>query len=132
MFIRLPSLCRNRSFGLNYLNQLLKAFAFRVEPLTAQRRKAVVAAAGVVEFGSGPNTGLIDKAGLDHSLDRPVKRGWLETDFPRGALQNFLHDAVAMLFFSGEEQHDMEPLCFDRRKGLDPRLDHGYDIYYLI
>ncbi len=125
-------LCHHRLLRLNCLNQLLEPLAFGVEHTAAQRRKAVVAAAGVVELGSGPVTGLLNQVGLDQPLDRAVQRGRPEADFPGGALQYFLHDPVAVLFFSGEGQHDMEPLCFKGKEGLDPRFGHVGYIYQVI
>src|ERR1700679_2971567 len=102
MFIRLTSFRCDRSLRLNGLDQLLKAVAFGIEHAAAERRKAIVAAASVVELGSWPPPGLLNQVFLDQPPERAIQRGRPKTHFPSGALQYFLHDSVAVLFFPGK------------------------------
>jgi hypothetical protein len=44
-----------------------------------------------------------------------------------GAIEDFLHDAVAMLFFPSKGEQNVEPLGFEGQEAL--RLHLGHDEY---
>src|SRR5271168_3118988 len=88
------------AFGLNGVDEILEPLAFGVKNTAAKGREAVVAAARVVELGRGTRAGFFDEIGFDEALEGAVEGRGPETDFAGGALQNFLHDAVAVLLFT--------------------------------
>ena len=49
--------------------------------------------------------------------DRAVKRWGPEAHLAGGAVEDVLHDAVAVLFSAGEGEHDVEPLRFKGEEG---------------
>jgi hypothetical protein len=101
------------------VDQILEALAFGVEDTAAERRETVVAAARVVELGRGTGAGFRDEVSFDEALERAVEGGGPQADLAGGALENFLHDAVAVLLFAGEGEQDMEPLRLEREERLD-------------
>jgi hypothetical protein len=104
---------------LNSSDEILKALAFGVEDLAAERRKAVITTAGVIEFGGGAVVGLLDEVGFDEALEGSVEGGRPEADLAGGALEDFLHDAVAVLLLTGEGEKDMKPLGFQGEEGAE-------------
>ena len=89
-----------------------ETLAFGVEHLTAQRSEPVVAAASVVQFGPRALARLFNEFRLDHAFQRAVKRCRPQADLAHGAIEDFLHDAVAMLLFARKGEQDVEPLGF--------------------
>ena len=75
---------------------------------------------------------LLDEVGFNQPLDRAVERGRPEANLAGGAVEHVLHNAVAVLLPAGEGEHDVEPLRFEREKGMDPGLGHDENIYQLI
>ena len=105
-----------RAFQFEDADQILEPFAFGVEDAAAQAGEAVVAAAGVVELARGAVAGFFDEAFFDQALQGAVERRGPEADFAGGAVENFLHDAVAVLFAGGEGKEDVEPVGFEREE----------------
>jgi hypothetical protein len=111
---------------LNSSDEILKAGAFGVENFAAEGGEAVITAASVVEFGSGAVMGFLDEIGFDEALEGSVKGGRPEADLAGGALEDFLHDAVAVLLLAGEGEKDMKPLGFQGEEGAEMgRIWHG-------
>jgi hypothetical protein len=110
----------------NCADEFLEALAFGVEDALAERGQAVIAAAGVVKFGSGTFVGFLDQAGFDEALDGTVESSGPQTDFVVGAQEDVLHDAVAVLLAGGKGEHDVEPLGLEGKKGLWVGLGHIY------
>lgn len=104
---------RLRAFHFEDSNQFLEACTFGVEDAAAQTREAIVAAASVVKFARGTVAGFFDETFFDQALEGAVERGGPEADFAIGAVEDFLHDAVAMLFVGGKGEEDMEPVGFE-------------------
>src|SRR5271170_1277343 len=100
------------SFCLDCVNKALEPLAFSVEHLTAERGEPVVAAAGVVELGPRTLARLLNQLRLDHAFQGAVKRRRPKADLTHGAPEDFLHDAVPMLFFTGKGEQDVKPLGF--------------------
>jgi hypothetical protein len=89
------------------------AHALRIEDKLAERGEAIVAAARVVVGRRWPpRLGLLHKA-----FDRAVERWGPEAHLAGGAVEDVLHDAVAVLFSAGEGEHDVEPLRFKGEEG---------------
>ena len=44
--------------------------------------------------------------------------------FPRGAIQDFLHDSVTVLFSTGQRQQDVKPVGLEGNKLLKADLSH--------
>src|SRR5271165_6065554 len=107
---------RLRALHFEDAYQFLEALAFGVQHAAAKAREAVVTSAGVVEFARGAVAGFFDQALFDQALERAVKGRRPEPDFAAGALENFLHDAVAVLVAGGKREEDVEPVGFEREK----------------
>jgi hypothetical protein len=118
---------------LNSSDEFLKALAFGVEDFAAERGETVITTAGVVEFGSGAVVGFLDEVGFNKALEGSVEGGGPEVDLAGGALEDFLHDAVAVLLFAGEGEKNMKPLGFEGEEGLEVGLvGHGWYIYRAV
>jgi hypothetical protein len=107
---------------LNSSDEFLKALAFGVEDFAAERGETVITTAGVVEFGGRAVVGLLDEVGFNEALEGSVEGGGPQADLAGGALEDFLHDAVAVLLFAGEGEKDMKPLGFQGQEGVEMGL----------
>src|SRR4029434_2631145 len=94
----------------------------------SERRQFVVAAAGVIELGGRPLTGFDDQPIFDRLLNRAVEGGRPETHLPVAALQYFLHDAVTVLFATGEGDENMEPITLEWQERFWGLPRHEYYI----
>src|ERR1700728_1527815 len=104
-----------RCYGARCLkrsNQFLEPLALRVENALPERGESVVTAAGIVFLGGRTLFGFLDEVRFDEALEGSVERGGPEMHLAGGAVEDILHDAVAVLFSGGEREHDVEPLRF--------------------
>src|ERR1700686_662054 len=115
----------------NCANQFLQALAFGVEHAFTEGRQPVIAAARVVEFRGRPFVGFLDQVGLDEPLDRSIEGCWPQTYFSGGAIQDFLHDSVAVLLSSCKGEHDVKPMGLQREEFLGVSHNDIYIIRYL-
>src|SRR5437879_6348946 len=98
-----------------------------------QGRKPVITASRVVQFRRGPLVRFLDQFRLDEPLERSVQRRRPQPHLSGSALQDLLHDSVAVLLPTRKRQHDMEPLCLKWKKTLKILLGHrGIYIYHTI
>src|SRR5215467_15718073 len=119
------SFCHPGLLELNSADQLLQALAFRVEHTPAELGQPVIAASGIIQFRRGAFVRFLDEFGLYQAFDRSIEGSGPEAHFSRSAIQDFLHDPVAVLLAIGEREHDMEPLRFKRRKPLRINVTHN-------
>src|ERR1700728_4941023 len=117
---------------LNGVNQFLQTLTLRVEHPSTELRQPVVAPARVVQFRRGPFVRFLDEFRLDQPLNRSIQRGWPQPDFSARALQDFIHDAVAVLLSPGKREHDVKPLCLQRKKRLRVNISHIRYVYISI
>ena len=86
-----------------------------------------------VELRRRPFGGFLNQFFFDQSFQGAVKRGGPQTHFAAGTLQNFLHDAVAMLLLIRQRNEDLKPIRFQRQKRfgrwIPSRFSHREYIY---
>src|SRR5271155_4472056 len=121
----------HRGLGLlhaNGANQFLQALTFRVEDTAAEGCQAVIAAPRVVQSRRWPFVGGFDQFRFDEALDRAIESRRPQAHLAGGAIQDVLHDCVAVLLTACEREHNVEPLGLEWEEDLRINLSH-VDIY---
>src|SRR5262249_24392519 len=133
-----PTACRvaaRNSFGhpgllqLNRADQFLQALTLSVEHAPAQLRQPVITATRIIQFWRRPFVRFVYQIGLDEPLDRSIERRRPQPHLSGGAVQDFLHDSVAVLFATRKREHDVEPLSLEWKKPLNIDIGHIQYIY---
>src|ERR1017187_6679553 len=101
---------------LRHPHHVFQPRAFQFEHPLSQRRQFVVAAAGVVQFRCGTLLGFLDQPAADQPLQRSIKRCRPKLYRPVRSLEDFLHDAVAMLLSPNEREQNVEPVGMQRKE----------------
>src|ERR1035438_3428750 len=85
-------------FGADHADQILQPAALGMQHAGAEFGEAVIAAPRVVQIWRGAAVGLGNQVLVHQPLQRAVQRRRPEARLATGALEDLLHDAVAMLF----------------------------------
>lgn len=62
--------------------------------------------------------GFLDEAGLAQAFQGSVERGWPKPDLPCGAVEDLLHDAVAVLLLTRRGKQDVKPVRLEGEEGF--------------
>ena len=106
------------ALAANDTDQVFQSLAFGSEDTAAEPREPVIPPADVILLGRWAVTRLFDEVCVHEPLECAVKRRWPQPDLAIRAVENFLHDPVAMLILIRKRQEDMEPVRLEREKGL--------------
>src|ERR1700691_1548356 len=98
------------ALGMDDADQVFQSPAFGSQHTPPQTGETVIAAPRVILFGRWPRGGFFDKIFIYQALERAVHRRRPEPQLAAGAIEDLLHDAVAMLLLAVERQQDMEPM----------------------
>src|ERR1019366_7422108 len=114
---------------LRHPHHAFQALAFQFEHAPSQPGQFVVPAARVIQSRRRPLLALRDQPAANQPLQRAIESRGPKANRPVRPLQDFLHNAVAMLLFPYQREQNMEPV------GMQGKEVSGiywhYDIYIL-
>src|SRR5262249_21257961 len=98
------------SLGVDDANQVLEALALGCQDAAAQPGEAIVAAAGGIQPRRRALGRFFDQILMHEALERAVERRRPEPYLAVRAVEDLLHDSVAVLVLAGEGEENVKPV----------------------